>query len=61
MPTEKLLYTVEESLESNGGVLPMSKSAVYKLIREGKIPSKSIGKRVFILKSFFDDLVNQVS
>lgn len=56
MMEEKLLYTVEEVLECNGGVLPLSKSAVYKLIRQNKIPSKRIGKRVFILRKFFDDI-----
>lgn len=53
---EKLLYTVDEALSCNGGVLPMSKSAVYKMIREKQIPSKRIGKRVFILGRFFDEL-----
>ena len=56
MTWEKMLYTVDEVLESNGGILPLSKSAVYKLIREKQIPSKRIGKRVFILGSFFDDM-----
>ncbi len=54
--TEKSLYTVEEVLECNGGVLPLSRSAVYKLIREQAIPSKRLGKRVFILGSFIRDL-----
>ncbi len=54
--TEKILYTVDEVLECNGGLLPLSKSAVYKLIRQKQIPSKRIGKRVFILSSFIDDL-----
>ena len=52
----KPLYTVDEVLASNGGFLPMSKSGVYKLIREKKIPCKRIGKRVFILGNFFDDI-----
>lgn len=55
----KILYTVDEVLECNGGILPLSKSAVYKLIREGTIPSKSLGKRVFILGGFIDDLMKQ--
>lgn len=57
----KLLYTVEEVLEENGGLLPMSKSAIYKLIRQKVIPSKRIGKRVFILGSFFDDIRQSVN
>lgn len=55
--SSKILYSVDEVIAVNGGVLPLSKSAIYKLIREGKIPSKSLGKRVFILGSFIDDLM----
>lgn len=56
MMEEKVLYSVNEVLESKGGIIPLSKSAVYKLIREGKIPSKNIGKRVFILGKFINDM-----
>ena len=56
---EKILYSVDEVLERNGGILPMSKSAVYKLIRENEIPSKRIGKRVFILGSFIGELMGK--
>lgn len=52
----KILYSVDEVLACNGGILPMSKSAVYKLIREKVIPSKRIGKRVFILGRFFEEM-----
>ena len=55
----KCLYSVDEVLTCNGGILPMSKSAVYKLIREQEIPSKRIGKRVFILGSFFHDIMDK--
>ena len=55
--TDKILYSVDEVLEYNGGIIPLSKSALYKLIREGKIPSKNLGKRVFILGSFIDTLM----
>jgi hypothetical protein len=47
---------VDEVLARNGGILPMSKSAVYKMIREKVIPSKRIGKRVFIMGHFFDEM-----
>ncbi len=57
--TEKTLYAVDEVLESNGGILPLSKSAVYKLIREKEIPSRRIGKRVFILGSYIKSLTEQ--
>lgn len=52
----KALYSVAEVLESNGGILPMSKSAIYKLIRDKEIPSKHIGGRVFIPGCYFDDM-----
>ena len=61
MTTWKALYTVDEVLECNGGVLPLSKSAIYKLIREKAIPSKRIGKRVFILGSFIESLTKHDS
>ncbi len=55
----KQLYSVDEVLECNGGILPLSKSAVYKLIREKEIPSRHIGKRVFVLGSFIKSLMEQ--
>lgn len=61
MKENKVLYSVDEVLECNGGILPLSKSVVYKLIREKEIPSKRIGKRVFILGSFFDDMRKPVN
>ena len=57
MNNSKVLYTVEESLQCNGGILPLSKSAVYKLIRERKIPSHRIGKRVFILGTYLRSIM----
>ncbi len=59
MKSGQMLYSVDEVLTRNGGVLPMSKSAVYKMIREKVIPSKRIGKRVFILGRFFDDMKHE--
>lgn len=59
MTTCKALYSVDEVLEINGGILPLSKSAVYKLIRENAIPSLRIGKRVFILGSYIESLTKQ--
>lgn len=60
MTEGKILYSVDEVLACNGGILPMSKSAVYKMIREKVIPSKRIGKRVFIMGHFFDDMKKKV-
>ncbi len=61
MEIGKVLYSVDEVQECNGGVLPLSKSAIYKLIREKAIPSKRIGKRVFILGSFIESLTKHDS
>ena len=55
----KQLYSVDEVLECNGGILPLSKSAVYKLIREKEITSRHIGTRVFVLGSFIRSLMEQ--
>ena len=57
MVAGKALYSVKEVIADNGGVLPMSKSALYKLIQKEKIPHKRIGKRVFILGSFFSPAI----
>lgn len=58
MITGKALYSVDEVLECNGGILPLSKSALYKQLRDNAIPSIRIGKRVFILGSFIESLLN---
>ena len=55
----RFLYEVNEVLSKNGGILPLSKSTVYKLAREGKIPSTNLGRRVFILGSFIESLKRQ--
>lgn len=57
MDFEKALYSVEESIEKNGGVLPLSKSCVYKLIRKKEIPGRRIGNRVFIPGSYLRTLI----
>ena len=56
MVMNKALYSVEEVLEANGGILPMSKSGVYRLIRANEIPSKRIGRRVFVLGSYVREI-----
>lgn len=44
MDMEKKLYELPELMQ----IIPMSKSALYKAIAEGIIPSKKIGKRIFV-------------
>ena len=56
---EKILYAVNEVIAKNGGVLPLSRSTVYKLVRDGKIPGMNLGGRVFIFGSFIERLKRQ--
>lgn len=54
----KRFYSPREIITANGGILPMSLSAVYAAIERKEIPCKSIGNRKFIpgtfLQSFLD-------
>jgi len=45
--TEKL-YEVKELIAKNGGVLPMSASGVYNLIRRGELDAIRLGKKLLI-------------
>jgi excisionase family DNA binding protein len=57
---EQLLYTAEEAAE----VLTVSRSTIYDLMREGKLPSVKIGRArripVHALRRFVDDLAEAV-
>lgn len=48
MIIEKRFYAVREVITKNGGILPMSLSAVYAGIRTGQIPAMRVGKKVMI-------------
>ena len=52
-------YSPKDIIVANGGILPMSRSAVYAAIRTGEIPAKQIGKRLLILGTFLLELANQ--
>jgi hypothetical protein len=52
------LYAVKEVITKNGGILPMSLSGVYNLIRRDEIDVVRLGKKVFIKGSFLYSLVN---
>lgn len=45
---EKRFYSPKELVVRNGGVLPISVSAVYSAIRKNEIPSKRFGNRIMI-------------
>lgn len=55
----KVLYSISEVIEANGGPIPMSKSGVYDAIRKGAIAEEHIhriGNRVFIKKSYIEKI-----
>lgn len=47
-------YSPKEVITANGGIFPMSLSAVYAAIARGEIPYKAIGTRKFIPGSFLE-------
>lgn len=47
-------YSPKEIITANGGIFPMSLSAVYAAITRGEIPCKAIGTRKFIPGSFLE-------
>ncbi|MEN6383839.1 MAG: hypothetical protein ABFD79_01425 [Phycisphaerales bacterium] len=50
------LYEVKEIITKNGGILPLSLSGVYSLVRRGEIDAIHIGKKVLIKGSFLKKL-----
>ena len=55
---EEKLYSIKEVVVKNGGIIPMSVSALYEAVRSGKIAAISIGKRRFISGITLKKLVN---
>ena len=56
---EKRFYSAKEVIVANGGILPMSVSAVYVNIRKNIIPSKVIGRRKMIPGSYLKKLLEE--
>lgn len=52
-------YSAKDVIVANGGILPLSRSAVYAAIRSGEIPAKQIGKRLLIPGTFLLELTNK--
>lgn len=52
------LYEVKEVIKKNGGILPMSLSGVYNLIRRGEIDVVRLRKKVFIKGSFLKRIID---
>ena len=59
MIIEKRLYAVREVIVKNGGILPMSLSAVYAGIRAGQIPAMRVGKKVMIPCWYLEEIMAQ--
>lgn len=57
----KRFYTVKEVVVKNGGILPVSESAIYASIASGEIPAKKIGSRHLIPGKFLLKLLDDVS
>lgn len=55
--TKKHFYTVDEARETLGPVL--SKCMFYKLIKQGEIPTVTIGPRKFITAGWVNRLIEQ--
>lgn len=57
--TEKKLYEIAEI--HKGRIIPMSLGGLYKACAEGKIPTVTIGKRMFVPSWYLDKLLNEPS
>ena len=55
--TIKKLYEISEV--HSQGLIPMSLGGLYKAVKEKKIPSQKIGKRIFIPAWFIDKLTTK--
>lgn len=53
-------YNVKEIVVANGGVVPLSVSAVYTAIKSGEIPATKIGRRLLIPGTYLQKLAEQL-
>lgn len=56
---DKKLYEARWLIEKNGGPIPLSLAGLYKAIADKKVPSVSIGRRVFIPSWYVDSLLEK--
>ena len=54
----KRFYSIKEVITKNGGILPISSTAVYNAVKQGKIPSKELFGRICIPGSLTPVLLN---
>lgn len=59
MIIEQRFYAVREVIVKNGGILPLSLSAVYAGIRTGQIPAMRVGKKVMIPCWYLEEIMDR--
>lgn len=57
----KRFYSIKEVVTKNGGILPVSTTAVYNAIKRGKIPSKELFGRICIPGGYLQALAEEAS
>ena len=57
----KRFYSIKEVITKNGGILPISSTAVYNAVKQGKIPSKEIFGRICISGGYLQALAEEAS
>ena len=57
----KRFYSIKEVITKNGGILPISSTAVYNAVKQGKIPSKEIFGRICIPGGYLQALADEAS
>lgn len=55
----KVLYSVKEVIEKNGGPIPMSLGGIYEAINRGEIACITIGRRKFIPKTELERILSK--
>jgi hypothetical protein len=55
----RTMYESQRLAQKNGGPIPMSVAGIYKAIKDKKIPSITIGRRVFIPSWYVDSLLDK--
>ena len=57
----KRFYSIKEVITKNGGILPISSTAVYNAVKQGKTPSKELFGRICIPGSYLQALAEEAS
>ena len=57
----KRFCSIKEVITKNGGILPISSTAVYNAVKQGNIPSKELFGRICIPGSYLQALAEEAS